>query len=126
MVIKTFLGGNPSLGSVRGRSHQSRLLGNTPSTFLTAVDSCLWLVPSVQIYLLDIFCHLLEIFKHKMLVNAGHFQHLLYPVLPCSGYQSRDVALKEGDVFWEDKSPGRCQEQIQACAWGLLKGQKLT
>lgn len=28
--------------------------------------------------------------------NAGHFQHLFYPVLLGSGCQSRDVALREG------------------------------
>lgn len=32
--------------------------------------------------------------------------------------------LREEDVSWEDKSPGRCQEKSQACAWGLLEGRE--
>lgn len=58
--------------------------------------------------------------------NAGHFQHFFSPVLPGSGCQSGDVALREWDVSWEDESPGRCGEQGWACAWGLLEGGKLS
>ena len=105
------------------------LLRNTPSALLCSsllFDSCLW--PSSLCPVLFAWpC--LEVFKHRVLYDfslgdAGPFQHLFYPVLPGSGCQSRDVALREWDGSWEDKSPGRCQEQSQACAWGLLEGGK--
>lgn len=77
--------------------------------FSLLFDSCLQLAPSVQIYLPALALRSSSIVLYDFsLGGAGSFQHLFSPVLPGSGCQSKDVALRDGDVSWEDKSPGRC------------------
>lgn len=118
MVIKTFPGGNPSPGSVGGRQHQSLCLGTSPSSSLL-FDSCLWLVLSVRIYLPGLALrsssteHYMMFARQCWLLPAS-----LLPVFLGSDCQSKDVALREWDVSWEDKSPGRCQEQSLELAGG--------